>query len=125
MSTYHDYRYRFPAVGLALAADAFTALRAAGLLPPNGLPENMLGDPLLLNGAEVARGRQGRAAVDTTDPIAGEAMHIPAVGDPTMIYVHIRSETPPEALPAGFTPATFGLIATTATESAVVLGVWA
>lgn len=125
MTTYSDYRYRFPLAGLALAVDAFAALRAGGLLPPDGLPENMLGDPISLNGEMVARGRAGRAAVDTTDPDTGSAVTIPAIGDPAMVYVHIRSSTAPSELPPGFDPAAYGLVATTAEESAAVLGVWA
>lgn len=121
---YHDYRYRFPVAGLALAADAFAALRGAGLLPPEGLPENMLGDPILLNGVQVARGRQGRAEVTFTDSDTGQPVIIPAAGDPAYIYVHIRAELAPADLPPGFAPRAYALEETTAAESAAVLGVW-
>lgn len=125
MTEYFDYRYRFPLSSLTLAADAFTALRTAGLLPPDGLPENMLGDPLVLNGAVVARGRVGRAALSYVDETTGEAVDVPATGDPTMIYVHIRSTVSPHELPAGFYPSAYGLTETTVEESVAVLGVWA
>lgn len=125
MTEYTDYRYRFPVAGLALAADAFSALRAAGLLAAEGLPENMLGDPVLLNGALVTRGRAGRAAVEYTDGDSGELVQLPAAGDPDFVYIHIRSEVPPSDLPASFSPAAYGLVETTPEESAAVLGVWA
>jgi hypothetical protein len=125
MSAYHDYRYRFPVGGLARATEAFAALRAAGLLPAEGLPENMLGDPLLLDGAEVARGRSGRAAWSYADPVSGAPVAVPACGDPGSVYVHIRSDVAPSQLPPGFDPAAYGLTATTVEESAAVLGVWA
>jgi hypothetical protein len=125
MISYTDYRYRFPVAGLVLAVDAFDALRAAGLLPLDGLPANMLGDPIVLNGVAVAKGRAGRAAVQTIDPDTGAPVTLPAVGDPTQIYVHIRSSTSPLELPTGFDPAVFGLVPTTVEESSAVLGVWA
>jgi hypothetical protein len=125
MSTYADYRYRFPLAGLLLAAEAFTALRLVGVLPPDGLPDNMLGEPVLLNGAVITAGRAGRAALEYTDPDTEQLVQLPAAGDPAFVYVHIRSLVQPEQLPAGFDPAAFGLVATSPDESAAVLGVWA
>lgn len=125
MTEYTDYRYKFPLSGLALAVDAFDALRAAGLLPLDGLPENMLGDPILAGGVVVAKGRAGRAAFSYTDEASGETVNVPATGDPEMIYVHIRSRVGLGDLPSGFNPSAYGLTATTPEESAPVLGVWA
>lgn len=122
MSTYFDYRYHFPLTGVALAADAFTAWCAGGLLAADAPPDNMLGEPILLNGTQIACGRAGRPAVAFTDADTGAAITIPAAGDADFIYIHLRSEL---ALPAGFAPAAYGLVATDPAESAAVLGVWA
>lgn len=125
MPDYHDYRFAFPADGLATALGAFEALRAAGILAPGEVPLNMLGDPIVQGGQTVAFGRRGRAGLTYADEATGAPVAVPAIGDPSLIYIHIRSETAPEALPAGFDPAAFGLIPVPAEESAAVLGVWA
>ena len=57
---YFDYRFRFPADGLTQAVAAFDALRAAGILPADSLPFNLLGDPIEQDGKVVAFGRSGR-----------------------------------------------------------------
>lgn len=127
MSTvqYTDYRYKFPTVGLTKAVEALNVLRTAGLLGAEALPENMLGDTIRLGGAVVAKGRTGRPAFSYVDELTGQTVNVLAQGDPNMTYIHIRSSTDPTELPADFSPAAFGLIATTPEESATVLGVWA
>jgi hypothetical protein len=122
---YYDYRFRFPADGLAQAVVAFDALRAAGLLSADALPSNMLGDPIEQDGKVVAFGRPGRDSITYTDPDTEETVVVPAIGDPAMVYIHIRSEVPPVSLPDGFDPSAFGLIPIEPGESAAVLGVWA
>jgi hypothetical protein len=122
---YYDYRFRFPADGLAQAVAAFDLLRSAGLLPADALPSNMLGDPIEQDGKVVAFGRQGRPAMSFTDPNTNEVIAVAATGDPETVYIHIRSEVPPSGLPGEFDPAAFGLSPTSAAESAAVLGVWA
>jgi hypothetical protein len=122
---YFDYRFRFPADGLTQAVAAFDALRAAGILPADSLPSNMLGDPIEQDGKVVAFGRSGRAGLTYIDPDTAETVVVPAIGDPGMVYVHIRSEVAPDGLPAGFDPSVFGLVPVSAEDSAAVLGVWA
>lgn len=120
--TYHEYTFRFPAAGLALALDALDALREIGVLEADR-PANMLGERRDQAGAIVPshaawRGSRGSLAVTTPDGV------IPAKGDPDWFYINVRSLTPPEAL-GDFDPADYGFVATTAEESAEVLGVWA
>jgi hypothetical protein len=132
------YDYRFKTTNLPLALLAIDALRDAGVLSQEGVPQNMLGDPL--PGRPDLLGRQGRAGGWVTptepapvrDPVTSEASgetavpppyFVPAVGEPGAWYFAIRSEVPPETLLVD--PALFGLVAVGAEESAEVLGVWA
>lgn len=127
--TYFDYRFRFPVAGIAQALGGFAALRAAGVMPADGLPANMLGDPLDVAGALVMpdaggelsgvafRGRRGSAAIVSKD------WTIPARGDTGYFYIHIRSTIDPATLPVS--PAAFGLETVSAEESAAVLGAYA
>jgi len=126
-TTYYDYRFRF--TDLVRALQAIQALRNGGLLPPQGLPTNMLGDPRNASGdyepdpALVAFcGRKGSAEMHfrTED---GDDDVVPARGDPAYWYVAIRSDIPPQRL--NLNPADFGLEVTDPAESAAVLGVWA
>jgi hypothetical protein len=107
---YTDYRFK--------TTDLARALQAFGLFA-NGLPP-MLGPPILDGGGNVVgRGRQGTAAAIDTDPDTGQAVSVPAAGDPTQWYFALRLATP---LP--FAPADYGLVECDPTEMIAVLGVW-
>ena len=128
MSAYTDYRFKFPTANLAEALGALTALRQAGILSSEAIPSNMLGEPRDASGAVVSTnaawvGRPGIPASSFTDPFTKETVDVPARGDPSYYYIHIRANVPDAELP--FDPAVYGLIPTDSTESAIVLGVWA
>lgn len=127
MSTYMDYRFKFPITGLAKALEAMAELRTAGLLGKGNLPQNMLGDLRDTSGNAVSAnaawaGRPGRAAYTYTDTYTNKQISVPAAGDPGYYYIHIRAEGV-SSLP--FDPSAYGLVASDPTESAAVLGVWA
>jgi hypothetical protein len=113
MSGYADYRFRFPASGIAQALAGFDALRQVGLVPAEGLPLNMLGDPINASGETVAFD-------DETGGLPGAVFIGRRSG--AHFYIHIRSSIDPASLPVS--PAAFGLETTTAEQSAAVLGVW-
>lgn len=127
MTAYFDYRFKFADLSRALLG--FAPLRVAGILPLDGIPQNMLGDPRDATGAYTTDpekiawiGRKGTAASSYTDE-NGQTVNVPAVGDPTLFYVAIRSDVPPDKI--GVDPADFGLEVCDPAESAAVLGVWA
>jgi hypothetical protein len=143
-STWYDYRLMFPVAGLAQALTFLAAVRTAGFMGGTGaLPDNMLGDPRDASGNIVTArddtgalvghaftGRPGGAAFSYTDPTTGVTVNVPAAGDPTMMYVAIRSPVSPAqsaALQAslGLNPATYGITPSDPTVSGAVLGVWA
>lgn len=125
---FYDYRFKFAADSLPDALEALEALRAAGTIADGSLPDNMLGDPMDAGGLAASRGdavwfgRRGAAAVTFPDAGGGDDITVPQKGDPDRFYVHVRSIVAPADL--GLDPAEFGLVATSAEESAVVLGVW-
>lgn len=114
--------YTFKAPSLATITDALLVLQASGLVGANSGPSDMLG-PFSVDDAQgnpLFRYGVGRAAVGATAPDGGKVT-IPAIGEPDMVYIAIRADD--VAIP--FDPAALGLIATTAEESAAVMGVWA
>jgi hypothetical protein len=117
---FYDYTYSFPQSGLALALGGFAALRAVGLLGAGQVPTNMLG---------TARDAAGNPAVTNADGTSTAAWCGEPGGaggtDPTHFYIAIRAMVSPTQLAeAGVNPGTYGLVATSAAESAAVLGVW-
>jgi len=113
--------YTFKAPSLAVIGNALAALQASGLVGKDSGPSDMLG-PLSVDdarGAPLFRYGIGRGPTSADSP-DGKPVTIPGAGDPDMIYIAIRA--PAVAIP--FDPAALGLIATTAEESAAVLGVW-
>ncbi len=130
-----DYRWNFPTSGLALALDGLAALRAELGLSEDAMLQNALGDQrnaagepatVTVDGMRstsdaVWTGRPGSAAASYTDELSGKTTDIPARGDPSRYYMHIRPAR--EAL--GFDPAAYGMADTDPRESADVLGIWA
>lgn len=115
--------YTFKAPSLATITDALLVLQASGLVGANSGPSDMLG-PLSVNDAQgnsLFRYGVGRAAVTVTG-MDGQPMTIPAAGEAGWFYIAIRTDVQPSAIP--FDPAALGLIATTADESATVVGRW-
>jgi hypothetical protein len=142
--TFYDYRLMFPISGLAQALQFLAGVRAAGFMGGSGaLPDNMLGDPrdssgnivtaVDANGALIGHaftGRPGIPASSYTDPNSGETVNVPAAGDPTMMYMHLRSpvsQAQSAALQAqlNLSPAGYGITPSDPVVSAAVLGVWA
>jgi hypothetical protein len=137
-SPHFDYRLNFPTTGLALALEGFDALRAELGIETNTLLGHMLGDPRGADGNIVVPpvrsiddppdtsvvwvGRPGMAAYTYTDP-NDEVVEVPAKGDPSRYYMHIRTMDDHGAV--AFDPAQYGLLPTDPVESAAVLGVWA
>jgi hypothetical protein len=135
---YFDYRLNFPTTGLALALEGFDALRAELGIETNALLGHMLGDPRDANGniaipqprdiddppdtSVVWVGRPGMAAYTYTDP-NDEVVEVPAKGDPSRYYMHIRTADDHSA--TAFDPSAYGMAPTDPAESAAVLGVWA
>ena len=132
-----DYRVNFPVTGLALALDGLDALRTELGLAKNVLPGNALGDRRGVNGDVVTTlpaddlskpapdvtawiGRPGSAASSYKD-MNGQDVEVPAKGDPSRYYMHIRTDKDAP----DFDPAAYGLEPTDPVESAAVLGVWA
>jgi hypothetical protein len=136
---YSDYLWNFRKIGLARALKGLDALRAQLSLDTNAMLGDMLGDPRDANGNVVVSpppavgeppdtsvvwvGRAGIAAYSYTNPATDELVEVPAKGDPSRYYMHIRSLTGAEAV--GFNPADYGLTPTDPFESAQVLGLWA
>jgi len=123
MTPSYDYRFKFRVADLDLALEAMVVLRLAGILTTEH-PINMLGEPRGAQGQIVTeeealfRGSRGTLAVTTPDGV------IPAKGDTGWFYIHIVSTVSPDVALAELDPADFGLEATTAAESAEVLGEW-
>ena len=131
MSTYYDYTFKFLITDLPHALSAFVAIRALNLLAANKLPNNMLGDardtqgnPVKVTSNQFAfAGSRGRVGYTYTNPLSGEVIVAPAIGDPAYFYINIRSLVDMSQYP--FVPGDFGLIVSTQQESDAVLGVWA
>ena len=132
-----DYLVNFPTSGLALALEGLDRLRMEMGLPPGTLPGNALGDRRDASGDVVTTlpaddltkpapdvtawiGRPGSAASSYKD-MNGQNVEVPAKGDPTRYYMHIRTD----AEAPDFDPAAYGLEPTDPATSAAVLGVWA
>ena len=113
MTTYYDYYYCYPTVNSPDAA--FAALAGAGVQP-----RQMLGDPIVVAGAVVARGRPGRATINIIDELTGDPVSVPAIGDPTKTYLHIRTTAPLD-----FDATAYGWAESSESDSRAVLGVWA
>jgi len=127
----NDYRLTFPVTALANGLEGYAVLREE-LAPDNA--QNALGDPRDASGnivypdpnapigtppPDVWYGRPGSPATTFTDP-DGNVVQVPARGDPSLYYVHIRSE-----LPAGeFDPARHDMRDADPKASADVLGIW-
>ena len=129
-----DYRLTFPVTALANGARGITALRAELQSDTNATPINALGDPRDAEGKivhpdpaapigtpppEVWYGRPGSPATSHTDP-GGNVVQVPAKGDPTLYYVHIRSSQEAKA----FRPSQYGMKDSDLKASAAVLGIW-
>ena len=128
-----DYRLTFPVTALVAGMDGIATLRAelqsdtANRVDALGDPRDASGnivypDPNAPIGApppDVWYGRPGSAATSYTD-LDGNTVDVPARGDPSLYYVHIRS-----AMPAGeFDPTQHGMKDADAVASAQVLGIW-
>ena len=125
-----DFRMSFPVTSLVTGIQGLRALREA----EGGNVRNALGDPRDASGnivypdpnapigtppPDVWYGRPGSPATTFTDP-DGNVVQVPARGDPSLYYVHIRSE-----LPAGeFDPARHDMRDADPKASADVLGIW-
>jgi len=128
-----DYRLTFPVTALVAGLSGIEQLRAE-LQSDTVNRVDALGDPRDADGnivypdpnapigtppPEVWYGRPGSAATSYTD-LNGDIIQVPAKGDPTLYYVHIRS-----ALPAGeFDPAQHDMRDADPKASADVLGIW-
>jgi hypothetical protein len=120
-----DYRLTFPVTALASGVEGIAALRAE-LKSGGDNAQNALGDPRDATGAvvvpapgvEVWYGRPGSAATSYTD-LNGNVVQVPARGDPSLYYCHIRSDQP-----VAFDPAQHGMRDADAAGSAQVLGIW-
>jgi hypothetical protein len=128
----NDYRLTFPVTSLVSGVAGMRALRAE-LQSDGDNAHNALGDPRDANGdivvpdpntpigtppPEVWYGRPGSAATSYTDP-NGNVVQVPARGDPSLYYVHVRSEQEVE-----FSPMQHGMKDADAVASAQVLGIW-
>jgi hypothetical protein len=128
-----DYRLTFPVTALVAGVDGIATLRAE-LQSDTTNRVDALGDPRDASGnivypdpnapigtppPDVWYGRPGSAATSYTD-LNGDIVQVPAKGDPTLYYVHIRS-----ALPAGeFDPTQHDMKDADPKASADVLGIW-
>jgi hypothetical protein len=129
----NDYRLTFPVTALVAGLSGIEQLRAE-LQSDTVNRVDALGDPRDSTGAivypdpnappgapppDVWYGRPGSPASTFTD-LNGNVVQVPARGDPSLYYVHIRSE-----LPAGeFDPTQHGMRDANAVDSAQVLGIW-
>jgi hypothetical protein len=125
-----DFRMSFPITSLGTGINGLRALREA----EGGNAQNALGDPRDASGnivypdpnadpntppPDVWYGRPGSAASSYTD-LNGNVVQVPARGDSSLYYVHVRSE-----LPAGeFDPTQHGMKDSDPKASADVLGIW-
>jgi hypothetical protein len=125
-----DFRMSFPVTSLDAGVQGLRALREA----EGGDARNALGDPRDANGnivvpdpnapigtppPDVWYGRPGSAATSYTD-LNGNVVQVPAKGDPSLYYVHIRSEK----AASGFRPDRYGMRSSDLKASAAVLGIW-
>jgi hypothetical protein len=141
---WYDYYLQFPISGITLALQFLAQVRAAGFMGGSGhLPDNMLGDKRSMDGSLYVQdptpdapdthafcGRPGIAAYSYTDPDTGLEVDVPAAGDPTIMYVQVRSPVSQAQSAAlqtslGISPATFGITPANPAVCALVLGVWA
>jgi hypothetical protein len=129
-----DYRLSFPVTSLGTGVSGFRALRDELERDAPGGAHNALGDPRDAQGnivvfdpnadpnvppPDVWYGRPGSAATSYTD-LNGNVVQVPAKGDSSLYYVHIRSEQDaPE-----FSPEQHGMKDADAVDSAAVLGIW-
>lgn len=124
-----DFRLSFPVTALAVGISGLRALREA----EGGNAQNALGDPRDANGnivypdpnapigtppLDVWYGRPGSAATSYTD-LNGNVVQVPACGDPSLYYVHVRSTQDVE-----FDASAHGMKDADAVASAQVLGIW-
>lgn len=123
----NDYRLTFPVASLDRGVRGVKALREATNV------SNALGDPRDANGniviipphepgvppPDVWYGRPGSTATTVVGP-NGETIDIPAKGDPSLYYVHVRSE---QDAPS-FDPTEYEMKDADAVDSAAVLGIW-
>lgn len=131
----NDYRYTFPVTALERGLLGIAALVAELKAESSNSANNALGDPRDADGNIVVfepsdefppppspvvwYGRPGSRASSYTD-LNGDLVLIPARGDPTLYYIHIRSEQ--EA--GGFQPTQHAMTSTDLVDSAAVLGIW-
>jgi hypothetical protein len=124
-----DYLLTFPVTSLTVGINGLSVLREQ-LQRDN---DNALGDPRDADGnivypdpnapigtppPDVWYGRPGYAATSYTD-LDGNVVQMPARGDPSLYYVHIRSTQDVE-----FDPIQHGMKDADAVASAQVLGIW-
>jgi hypothetical protein len=127
-----DYRLTFPVTALVAGVDGIATLRAE-LQSDTANRVDALGDPRDANGnivypdpnapigtppPEVWYGRPGSAATSYTD-LNGNVVQVPARGDPSLYYVHIRSDQD-----IAFDPTQHGMKDADPKASADVLGIW-
>jgi len=128
-----DFRLSFPVTSLGTGISGLKALRAE-LQSENANAQNALGDPRDASGnivypdpnapigtppPDVWYGRPGSAATSYTD-LNGNVVQVPAKGDPTLYYCHIRSEKAART----FRPGAHGMKDADPKASAAVLGIW-
>jgi len=124
-----DFRMSFPVTSLGTGISGLRALREA----EGGNAQNALGDPRDSTGAivhpdpeapigapppDVWYGRPGSAATSYTD-LNGNTVQVPAKGDPSLYYVHVRSDQD-----IAFDPTQHGMKDADLVDSAQVLGIW-
>jgi hypothetical protein len=124
-----DFRLTFPVASLVTGIQGLRALREA----EGGTAQNALGDPRDASGnivypdpnapigappPDVWYGRPGSPATSYTD-LNGNTVQVPAKGDPTLYYCHIRSTQD-----IAFDPTQHGMRDADAVASAQVLGIW-
>jgi len=127
-----DYRLSFPVTALVAGVDGIATLRAE-LQSDTANRVDALGDPRDANGSivypdpnapigtpppDVWYGRPGSAATSYTD-LNGNVVQVPAKGDPSLYYVHVRSTQD-----VVFDPTQHGMKDADAVASAQVLGIW-
>jgi len=139
---WYDYHIQFPIAGISRALVLLGIMRSLGFMGGlDHLPDNMLGDKRNADGSiyvpstdpnapdtHVFCGRPGQAAFSYTDPIMGE-VDVPAIGDPTMMYISVRSPVSPERVlevqtENNINPADYGLSYADPAVVEALLGVW-
>jgi hypothetical protein len=128
----NDYRLTFPVTALVSGMDGIATLRAE-LQSDTANRVDALGDPRDASGnivypdpnadpntppPDVWYGRPGSAATSYTD-LNGNTVQVPAKGDPTLYYCHIRS-----AQDIAFEPTQHDMRDADPKASADVLGIW-